>query len=223
MSKELEIKIAVASNFLGTFKSFIEKFEQKFSCKGFLISDSSSNLYSKFINGADFDIFVTADRNHYMLLSKFNKNISSTISFLGKLTIYSNKITIKKNLFINISNYNKVSLANKNLAPYGYAAFECIRNLKIRYNDFVFGSNINQTFIFVHSFNSDLGFVSLSQNKLHCTNFEKYYIIPNYLYSIIKQDMILLNDKNLSKCMETFIKMPFIKEIIINNGYKILE
>ncbi|HIH2762364.1 MAG TPA: substrate-binding domain-containing protein [Candidatus Azoamicus sp.] len=119
--------------------------------------------------------------------------------------------------------YNKVSLANKNLAPYGYAAFECIRNLKIRYNDFVFGSNINQTFIFVHSFNSDLGFVSLSQNKLHCTNFEKYYIIPNYLYSIIKQDMILLNDKNLSKCMETFIKMPFIKEIIINNGYKILQ
>ena len=64
VSKEYEIKIAVASNFLGTFKSFVSEFENQYHCKVFLISDSSSNLYSKFINGADFDIFLTADKYH---------------------------------------------------------------------------------------------------------------------------------------------------------------
>lgn len=223
IAKESELKVAVASNFLGTFKSFVGQFEQKYLCKIFLISDSSSNLYSKFMNGAEFDIFVTADKSHYSLLSNFNKNIYSSLSFFGKLSVYSKKTRIKKNLFINISIYNKLSLANKSLAPYGYAAFECISNLKIKYDDFVFGNNINQTFIFINSFNSDIGFVSLSQNILHLTNVKNFYKVPNYLHSKIKQDVILLTNKNLCKCMETFVNTSFVKNIIISNGYKILK
>lgn len=114
-------------------------------------------------------------------------------------------------------------MANKNLAPYGYAAFECINNLKVKYNDFVFGTNINQSFIFINSLNSDIGFVSFSQNKLHSTKCDYFYKIPNYLHSIIKQDMILLNNKNLSKCMEYFIKTARINKFIIDSGYKILQ
>ncbi|HIH2763304.1 MAG TPA: molybdate ABC transporter substrate-binding protein [Candidatus Azoamicus sp.] len=223
LSKECELKIAVASNFLGTFKSFVGEFESQYSCKVFLISDSSSNLYSKFINGADFDIFLTADKNHYFLLSKINRYISSNLSFLGKLSVYSQKTSIKKNLFIHIFFYNKLSLANKKLAPYGYASFECINNLKIKYNDFIFGNNINQTFIFINSFNSDIGFVSLSQNILHLTHAKNFFKVPNYLYSKIKQDMILLTDKYLCKVMENFVKTEYVKKIIIKNGYKILE
>lgn len=223
LSKELEIKIAIASNFLGTFKSFVKIFEKEHSCKVILISDSSSNLYYKFINGVDFDIFLTADKTHFLLLSKLNNGIFSNLSFLGKLSIYSNKTSIKKNLFIHIPIYKKISLANKNLAPYGYAAYECIRNLKINYNDFVFGSNINQVFIFIHSFNSDIGFVSLSQNILHITPLDKFYEIPKYMYSNIKQDFILLNNKVLCKCMEDFIKKPDIRKLITSHGYKFLE
>lgn len=222
-SEELELKIAVASNFLGTAKSLISNFEKDYCCKIFLISDSSSNLFHKFVNGADFDIFITADKEHYFLLSEMTSNILLEFSFLGKLSVYSEKTTLKKNLFINVSYYDRIAIANKKLAPYGYAAFELVENLKIKYNDFVFGNNINQTFIFINSLSSDFGFVSLSQNILRKTNFRKFLKLPNYLYSNIKQDFILLNNKFLCKYFSLYVRKPEVKKVILDNGYKFLE
>lgn len=223
LSDEMELKIAVASNFFGTLKNIVSNFEKDYCCKVFLISDSSSNLYHKFINGADFDIFITADKKHYLLLSKINTNVLLVFSLLGKLSVYSEKFILKKNLFINMSFYNRVSFANKSLAPYGYAASQFVDNLKIKYHDFIFGNNINQTFIFINSLSSDIGFVSLSQNILHKTNVRNFYKLPNYLYSIIKQDFILLNNKILCKYFSDYIRTRDIKKIIIDSGYKFLE
>lgn len=222
-SEGLELKIAVASNFLGTLKGLISEFEKDYCCKIFLISDSSSNLFYKFINGADFDIFITADREHYVLLSKMNSNVFLELSFLGKLSVYSEKFTLKKNLFINLSYYDRVAIANKSLAPYGYAAFELLENLKIKYNNFVFGNNINQTFVFIKSLSSDFGFVSLSQNILHKTSFRNFYKSPSYLYSNIKQDFILLNNKFLCKYFALYFRKPDVKKVVLSNGYKFLE
>lgn len=222
-TSEIELKIALASNFLGTFKNFVYEFEKKNNCRIILISDSSSNLYSKVLNGANFDVFITADKRHFLLLSNVCEKFYLPLTFVGRLSLFIKKKKIKKNLMINLNAYKKLCLANKDLAPYGYASFELLKNLKIVYNDFVFGQNVNQTFVFINSLNSDLGFVSLSQNMSFNTDLDFYYKIPKYMHSYIKQDIIFLSSNPILKIMEDFIKSFYFIEVIIANGYDILK
>ena len=68
------LNIAVSSNFLLTFKFIAYKFENKFLCKINICSDSTSNLYNKIKNKAPFDIFISADSKHPILLENFTLN-----------------------------------------------------------------------------------------------------------------------------------------------------
>lgn len=220
-ANEQELKIAVASNFFFTAKVITNKFEKFCKCKIILSSDSSSNLYSKIINGADFDIFITADKNHYKMLNFYFETVYSGMSFNGRLSIFAGNKQLKKNFFIHFFFYKKVSVANKNLAPYGFAAFETILNLRLKCNDFVFGNNINQAFIFVKTGNSNVGFVGLSQNICLNTDIKNFFKLPFYLYPEIKQDVYFFNNKILSFKMISFMNTIDVKNLIRNHGYRI--
>ena len=222
---ENNLNIAVSANFLSTFKIIAKKFEKNYNCNLIISTDSTSSLFKKIINGAPFDIFISADDKHPILIEK-NKNqkYKSKIYAYGNLVIWKKKNKIKKNILINIKKYTNISLAHSKLSPYGNASKKIYNNLNIKNTNVILGLNINQTFNFIYSENSKIGLIALSQvihNKI-----KKKYIwkIPPYLYPKIEQRIILIENLKTNKFKKkllTYMNTKEIKKIIKKSGYKI--
>ena len=218
-----QLHIAVSSNFLSTIKIISKNFEKKNKCHVIISSDSTANLFTKISNGAPFDIFISADAKHPKLLEK--ENNKSLIYAYGKLAIWK-KNNFKKNTLIKLKKIKYLGLANPKLSPYGKASQITYNNINIKNNKFIIGTNINQTFYFIHSENNDIGIVALSQLIHNKTEKNQIWKIPKYLYPKIEQRIILLNNekKNILKIKFIhYIQQTYTKNIIKKYGYKIIN
>ena len=166
-------------------------------------------------------MFISADSKHPLLLeNELSKNKSHIYAY-GKIILWTKKYTSKKNLLINLAHIENLSIANPKLSPYGKASKKTYNNLKIQKDHIILGSNINQTFNFIYSNNSDIGIIAQSQiihNKIKKTHSWK---IPHYLYPKIEQRIIILKNSYLANKLMKYIKSEEIKNIINNAGYKI--
>lgn len=215
------LNISTASNFLTTLKTIKNKFEKENKCKIIISSDSTTNIYTKIINGAPFDIFISADEKHINLLKKKFITTDEYIYAIGILTLLNENIN-KKKIKKNIKN---IAIANPKLSPYGKATKQFIKNSKLKINnDIIYGCNINQVYNFLNSKNSKIGFISFSQIINNKKNKTDYWIIPKYLYPQITQKMAMIKNTqnlNLSKKFINFMKTENIKKLISDSGYKI--
>lgn len=220
-AKEHQLNVAVSANFLSTFKLISEQFEKKYNCSIFTSADSTANIFTKIKNGAPFDVFISADSKHPILLENTMHNNTSHVYAYGKIILWTKKYTLKKNLLINLEYIKNLSIANPKLSPYGKASKKTYTNLKLKNDKIILGSNINQTFNFIYSNNSEIGIVAQSQilhNKIKNT---QYWKIPHYLYPKIEQRIIILKNSYLSNKLIKYIKSNKIKTVINNAGYKI--
>ncbi|MDP2763108.1 MAG: molybdate ABC transporter substrate-binding protein [Enterobacteriaceae bacterium] len=224
ISKE-KIYIAVSSNFLFTINKIKMHFEKKYECKLIISSDSTSSLYTKIINGAPFDIFISADSKHITLLEKKNITEKGKTYAYGKIVLWMSDIKKKTKLSILTNEFKNLSVSNPKLSPYGKASKNSIKNLNLKsHTKFIYGCNINQTFNFILSNNSTMGFIALSQIKHHKTEEKVYWKIQKYMYKTIEQKITILKNSKNKKLSEKFLKYlnkSKNKQIIINHGYKI--
>ena len=82
------------------------------------------------------------------------------------------------------------------------------------------GNNIAQTFQFVESGNAELGFVALSQ--VVGREQKTMWIVPDKLYSPIRQDAVLLKkgaDNDAARAFMAFLKSPEAVKVIEKYGY----
>ncbi|HFL8819523.1 MAG TPA: molybdate ABC transporter substrate-binding protein [Candidatus Azoamicus sp. OHIO2] len=223
-SNVVTLNIAVSSNFLTTFNTIANEFEKHFKFKINVCSDSTASLYNKIIHKAPFDIFISADAKHPVLL----ENIFFTKSFVyayGNLVLYSRNFKKRKNMFRHVYCFLNMAVANKMLSPYGKASYNIIENLQIKIKKVVIGMNINQTYNFICFNSTYVGFVSLSH--VVTTNIDKMliWVVPLYLYPLIEQRIIPLKDENTNKSIHYFLnyfKTDEVKGIISRYGYNIV-
>ena len=101
-------------------------------------------------------------------------------------------------------------MANPKLAPYGLAAHETLKSLKLFDKvspKFVEGDNIGKTFNFVKTANADIGFVALSQvYKNGKITSGSGWIVPAELYGKIAQDAVLLKQGKNQDAAKEFLK-----------------
>lgn len=216
------LNVAVSSNFLSTFKLIVDEFEIKYSCKINVCSDSTANLFNKIKNNAPFDVFISADAKHPILLEQHVLNKSYIYAY-GFLVLFNIKYTIKKNFLRDKKFFLNVSLANTSLSPYGYSTECVLNNLKLKINIVVTGLNINQVYHCIVNNSSFTGFVALSQVIHNNLNNFYYYNLPVYLYPVIEQRFILLKNKETNNCLLKFFDFfnTFeVKKIISKYGYK---
>lgn len=131
---------------------------------------------------------------------------------VGKLVLWSadaNKIKDGKALLAS-GDFNKCAVANPKLAPYGLAAHETLKSLKLFDKvspKFVEGDNIGKTFNFVKTANADIGFVALSQvYKNGKITSGSGWIVPAELYGKIAQDAVLLKQGKNQDAAKEFLK-----------------
>ena len=224
-----EIRIGVASNFLMPMNVIKQTFENQNKTKIYLSSGSSGSLYSQIINGAPLDIFLSANQDLPKKLENTAMGVKGTrfTYAIGKLLLLSTNKDLFDFTFPNIILSQKIKyigLGNPKYVPYGMAAKEVLKSLKI-FNviekKLVLSKNVNQVFLMNYFGNLDIGFIAKSdfiiKNKKG-----KVWDIPQNLYSPIKQDAILLKNgekKSKARMFLKFLSSERVKDKLISLGY----
>ena len=200
--------IATASNFYPTLKIIINTID---TSQYKISSGSSGKIFAQIMNKAPYDIFFSADQKRVNLLPETIKYNQKTYAY-GKIVVwdknanseFNKKLAIKK-----LTDSKKIALANPKLAPYGNAAYEFLKALKLdeKVRKYVFGENINQTLNFVKSGSVNIGIVSLAQ-IIQLRKEKKFqggvWIVDSDLYSPIIQDVALLKSGSEKKVVILF-------------------
>lgn len=225
------VHVAVAANFTAAMKDVAAQFEKGSEHKVTLSFGSSGKIFAQIQNGAPFQVFLSADQDKPEALEKAGLSVpgSRYTYAIGALALWSSKPGFVDESYTRLKSgdFNKLSLANPKLAPYGAAAIEVLEALKLTEatkSKWVQGENISQTYQFIASGNADLGFVALAQimDKGHIKGGSSW-IVPNELYSPIRQDAVLLEsakDSAGAKALLTYLRSDEARTIIRSYGYK---
>jgi molybdate transport system substrate-binding protein len=228
-----ETRVAVAANFAVPAQKIATEFEKQTGHKAVVITGATGKFYAQIANGAPFDILLAADDETPARLEKEGHSVIGTryTYAIGKLVLWSPKPAIvdDKGEVLKRAGFDHLSIANPKVAPYGSAAVETLKALGVYdalQSRLVMGENIAQTYQFVATGNALLGFVALSQVLGKSGDGSiggSYWVVPEKLYSPIRQDAALLAKGRDNKAAAAFLdylkQSPKAKEIILAYGY----
>ena len=224
------VNVAVAANFVPTMRLIEAEFEAISVHRINLISGSSGKHFAQILNGAPYHLLLSADQERVELLKLQSPEsvISSKTYAIGRLALWSrqSEISLGPDHLQRADNYNRLAIANPNLAPYGRAAMEALGSMGLSRQalseKLVFGENVGQAFQYAYSGNADLGLVAHSQ--LISSNVSgSYWILPESLHSPIQQDVALLDSSEASRSLYQYLSSETAIQIILQNGYELAE
>ena len=221
-----QVTIAVAANFTEPSKEIAAAFKKATGDEAILSFGASGPFYTQITQGAPFEILLSADdeRPKKAIAEGYGVAGSEFTYAVGKLVLWSASPDVVKGAeTLKANAFTRLSVANPVGAPYGAAAIETLKALKL-YDTLqpkiVLGNTIAQAFQFVETGNAELGFVALSQ--LAGKTGGSRWMVPQELYSPILQDAVLLKkgaDNAAAKAFLTFLKGPEAHAIIEKYGY----
>ncbi len=227
-----KVSVAVASNMQGVIASLNAAFEEDSHVKVETNIESSGKLYAQIIQGAPYDVFVSADMKYPQQLFKkgFAANVPTTYA-IGQLVLWTpnTQMKIGTDLQILLSpGIRKIAMGNPISAPYGKAAEEALKYYKL-YDKvrpkLIFGESISQTEQFVTVGGADLGFIAKSLVMSEKINGKGNWVdIDSRAYTPIKQGVAILkhgeaNNKEVSKLYYQFLFSPKARAIFAKYGY----
>lgn len=224
-----EILVAVASNFTAPINTLAQQFEAETGHEVQLAFGSSGRFYAQILNGAPFQIFLSADTEKPQLLEAAGLTVSdSRFTYAtGSLVLWSSDPDMAANgPEVLDGNFRRLALANPALAPYGQAALQVLESfdkVESTRSRWVLGENIAQTFQFVDTGNAELGFVALSQVSENGAIIRgSGWVVPAQLHSPISQQAVLLTngaDCTACRAFYDFIKSVEASQVIAAYGY----
>jgi len=119
-----KVVVAMSANLSYVMKDLKKAFENEFKEKVEFIISSSGKLTSQILNGAPYDVFLSADIKYPLFLYK--KGVAYT-----KPVVYTNGVLVyysKKG--ISLKNAKSIAIANPKFAPYGKAALKVLKEKK---------------------------------------------------------------------------------------------
>jgi len=165
--KKDSLRIAVASNLQFVIPELVEAFSAKTGLSCEVIIGSSGKLTAQIVEGAPFDLLLSADIKYPNELS--NKGFAvdqPTIYAYGALILWTAKEELIPDLdSLTSKNIAYIAMGNPKTAPYGVAAMQVLMNKEIYDNisdKIVYGESISQTNQFILSQAAELGFTSKS-------------------------------------------------------------
>lgn len=224
--------IAVAANFTGPMEKIAPLFEKTTGHKLIIAYGTVGKFYAQIKNGAPFEVLVSADEATPIRLEKDGLAIpESRFTYAkGKLVLWSTKPGFVDNRgeVLKSGRFKHLAVANPKMAVYGAAAMETMKKLGVDEQlkpRFVYGENITQTYQFTATGNAEAGFVALSQ-VYKDGNYAagSHWLVPENLYSGIRQDAVLLargKDNLAAKAFLIFLNSPETRKIIGSYGYEL--
>jgi molybdate transport system substrate-binding protein len=194
------VLVAVAANFSKPMTEIVSQFEKATGHSVKLSFGSSGKFVSQLENGGPFEVLLSADEKGPEKLEQAGLTVPNTrfVYALGKLVLWSSKPNFvdDKGKILMTSNFKHLALADPKVAPYGAAAIDVLKKMKLLEKLqplFVQGENIAQTYQFISTANAELGFLALSQvienGKIVGGS---SWIIPDNLHAPIRQGAVLM-------------------------------
>ncbi len=157
---------------------------------------ASGALFQQISNGADFDLFMAADKIYPDKLKTLGMTTGNPQTYaFGKLVIWSNTVDVSKGIDIVADpSVTRIAIAKPEVAPYGNRAVECLNyyNLFEKIKDkIVYADNISQTAQFAQTGNAQIGFIALAlamSPEMKGT----YFILNTKSYKPVEQAMVQL-------------------------------
>ena len=190
--------IAAASNLQFVIEDLVEEFSKLTEVECQIVLSSSGKLTAQIMEGAPFDLFLSADMKYPTELFKEGLTLSEPFTYAyGNLVLWSVNEEIRLDLdLLSSEDLDFVALGNPKTAPYGVAAMNVINGLGLKdqlREQLVYGESIGQTNQFIISGAADLGFTSKSvvlSEKMKDVG--TWIEIDRSLYDPIAQGMVLL-------------------------------
>jgi molybdate transport system substrate-binding protein len=195
-----QARIAVAANFGAPMKAIVAAFERDTGHEVKVSFGSTGKLYAQIRNGAPFEALLAADQRRPILLEQQGLAVpGSRFTYaVGTLVLWSSQpgLVVNGAELLKDGDFERLSIANPKLAPYGQAATEVLEALGVLAAvapKLVMGENISQTYQFVDTGNAQLGFVALSQVvEGGAITKGSGWVVPAQLHQPIRQDAVIL-------------------------------
>ncbi|MGH9524890.1 MAG: molybdate ABC transporter substrate-binding protein [Terriglobales bacterium] len=204
-----EITVAAAADLQFALNDIALRYEAKTGQQVKLTFGSSGNLFAAIQNGAPYDVFFSADTEYAKKLAASGIAVPDTLYeyAVGRLVLWvpqSSSLDVQRGMaLLADAAVHKIAIANPHHAPYGHAAEEALKSAGVYdavEGKLVLGENISQTAQFARSGNADVGLVSLSlviaPPGKEASMPGKYWIIPQNLYSPLRQAAVVIKGKN---------------------------
>jgi len=224
-----QTQVAVASNFTDTAKEIAAAFQAATGDEAVLSFGASGQFYTQITKGAPFEVFLSADADRPKKADADGLSVpGSRFTYaVGRLVLFSKTpgLVDDRGAVLSSGKFAKLSIADPASAPYGEAAIETLKTLKL-YDTLqpkiVQGSNITQAYQFVETGAAQLGFVALSQ-VINETGGSRW-LVPAADHAPIEQQAVLLKTgarNPAAKAFIDFLKSPTGVAIIKKYGYEV--
>ncbi|AWW48188.1 molybdate ABC transporter substrate-binding protein [Polynucleobacter paneuropaeus] len=225
--------VAVAANMKDAFTAINSAFIASGKPELRIVYGSSGNFASQIMNGAPFNVFISADESYPLELYRNGKTVDAgKVYAIGKLVMLTkNSSGIKLNtdkteLARVIAKANKIAIAKPELAPYGRAAVEYLKAIglwELAKDKLVYADNVGMATMFVSTGAADLGFTSLSLAKSpELLKDTSYLELEETWYAPIKQRMVLIKGAPPEASdLYQFMQSTKARQILIQYGYSL--
>jgi molybdate transport system substrate-binding protein len=209
-----ELRVAAAADLQPVMPVLSQAYEHATGVKLVVSFGSSSTLATQILGGAPMDIFLGADFVYpEKIVAAGLADGSAPIAYAkGTLVLWARKdsgllpLSIER---LTDPRVKTVAIANELHAPYGRAAAEALRKMKL-YDavspHFVVGENIAQTAQFVESGNAQLGLISLTAASTdHFKEIGTYVLMPTSQYPAILQCAVIMKNSDRKADAHAFL------------------
>ena len=196
-----EAVVAVAANFRPVAELLARDFAAGTPHSVRITSGSTGKLYAQVVNGAPFDVFLSADEDTAARLETSALGVpGSRFSYAyGRLVLWAREPALLRHdlaATLQQPGIHRLAIANPALAPYGKAAEETLAGCAGPAGFaglVVTGENVAQAFAFVATGNADAGLVALSSVlDGRAEHGGAWLEVPSGCHARIRQDAVLL-------------------------------
>ncbi|CAN5532397.1 molybdate ABC transporter substrate-binding protein [soil metagenome] len=223
-----EIVVAAAANLTDAFQELGNRFSDRTGVRVVLSFGGTADLAKQIENGAPFDIFAAADTAHVEALEQKGLLTPGTRALYarGSLLLWTpsgSTIDLEKVEDLKRKEVERIAIAKPDIAPYGQAALEVLRALKMWDQvepKVVYGMNVSQVKQFVSSGNAEAGFLPRALVK---PGEGKYIEIGEELHRPIDQALGVIKSSNNQDAARRFADFVLSSEgqtILREYGYK---
>lgn len=230
LEKPRELRVAVASNMQPAVEQLSRGFESEANVRVRLSAGSSGNFYAQIVNGAPFDLFISADTSYPQKLAGAGLSQPPITYAAGRLVIWTSKPDIPvaqlgMQSLLHLST-QRVAIANPEIAPYGAAAVAAMKHAGVEAEvrpKLVFGENVSQTAQFADTGAADVALIPLSLASVPPLNAKgAHWLVPQEMHPRIEQAAVVLkssSDPQLARAFLDYLAGPRGRELLTRYGY----
>ncbi len=233
----IPLRVAVAANVQFAMEEVEQLFEKESGIGVESIVGSSGKLTAQIMEGAPFDLFLSADMKYADSLFSNNMAVHAPLIYAyGSLVAWTFKENIAldhlEKLLLDQSSIKKIAIANPKNAPYGVQTIHFLNSLDILEAvspRLIYGESIAQTNQYINSGAVDLGFTAKSiVLSPEMVGKGTWVAVDPELYQPIAQGIVITahGKKEQAEAAKRFLEFIFskpVQEIFKKYGYEVSD